>query len=78
MDHSEIATAASSQPAPERPPRHFGRSLAKALAVLALLVVGYLAFWPAPIDPLAYTPPVKPALEGPLAPNDRLQSAEIF
>lgn len=78
MDHSEIETAASSHPAPERPTRHFWRSLAKALAVLALLVVGYLAFWPAPIDPLAYTPPVKPALEGPLAPNDRLQSAEIL
>jgi sugar lactone lactonase YvrE len=78
MDHSEIETAASSHPAPERPTRHFWRSLAKVLAVLALLVVGYLAFWPAPIDPLAYTPPVKPALEGPLAPNDRLQSAEIL
>ncbi len=78
MDHSEIATAASNPPAPERPPRPFWRSLAKALAVLALLVVGYLAFWPAPIDPLAYTPSAKPALEGPLAPNDRLQSAEIL
>jgi sugar lactone lactonase YvrE len=39
--------------------------------------LAYLAFWPAPIDPVAYEPPPKPPLEGPLAPNDRLQSAEI-
>jgi sugar lactone lactonase YvrE len=78
MNHSDVATASSDRPGPEEPLRHFWRSIAKALVLVGVLAVGYLAFWPAPIDPLAYTPSAKPALEGPLAPNDRLQSAEIL
>ena len=70
--------ATETQPTPEQPPSRSGlKRLAKLLAVVAALLVGYLAFWPATIDPVAYQPPPKPALEGPLEPNDRLQSAEI-
>lgn len=39
-------------------------------AVLAL--AAYLAFWPTPVDPLAYAPPTPPAMNGPWAPNKGL------
>lgn len=77
MNTTEIATASSDQPGPDKPLRHFWRSVAKLLAIVVVLTIAYLAFWPAPIDPLSYEPPAKPALEGPLAPNNHLQSAEI-
>ena len=46
--------------------------LLKALAVLVLLIVGYLLLWPVPIEPVAWTPP-------PLAastPNDHLRGIQ--
>jgi sugar lactone lactonase YvrE len=42
------------------------------LSTLLLLVAGYLAFWPVPIDPVAWEAPKAPALAGPFAPNDAL------
>lgn len=48
-----------------------------ALAVVAGVLL-YLAFWPAPIDPVAYTPPAAAPLTGPVAPNTKLQSADIL
>jgi sugar lactone lactonase YvrE len=62
---------------PERSPRGIWKRLAKILAIVAALLVAYVALWPAPIDPAAYQPPRKPPLEGPLAPNDLLQSSVI-
>jgi sugar lactone lactonase YvrE len=49
--------------------------------MLATLVTAALAgwvLWPAPIDPVAYRPPVKPALIGALAPNDALTRARLL
>jgi sugar lactone lactonase YvrE len=51
-----------------------------AYAVAAVLLAGFAYLWlrPSPIDSVAYEPRPKPALEGPLAPNNRLQSAELL
>lgn len=46
---------------------------------LLVLVVAYLLFWPVPIDPQSWSPPVAPATdEGPFAVNQRLQSVEVL
>jgi sugar lactone lactonase YvrE len=46
-----------------------------AAAIVAILA--YVVFWPSPIDSVAYEPPAAMPLDGALAPNDRLQSAEL-
>lgn len=48
--------------------------------VLGLIAaaLGYLAFWPTPIDPLAWDPPENPGYTGAYAANDRLTAAEII
>jgi len=44
-----------------------------AVAVLVLLaLVAYLAWWPVPIEPVAWDPPKAPELTGPYAVNDTL------
>lgn len=51
----------------------------KILKILLLLIAAaalYLLFWPVPIDPVAWTPPPAPALEGDYALNDKLKSVE--
>ncbi len=49
----------------------------KHLVVLLLLVLlGYLLFWPVPVQPVAWTPPPAPAYAGPYAPNDALAKVE--
>ena len=55
-----------------------GRFLKRAaLALLGLVALGIvlLLALPAAVDPVAYTPPEKPALTGPLAPNQALRTA---
>lgn len=52
--------------------------LAKIVGLAAVTIAGYLALVPAPIDPVAYDPPVAPPLTGPFAPNDDLTKAEIL
>lgn len=47
-------------------------ALVAALAALA----AYLLLWPVPIDPVEWTPPPDPGLQGAFAPNDRLSGAE--
>jgi sugar lactone lactonase YvrE len=47
-----------------------------AVLLVVLLIAGFLAVKPAPIDPLAWDPPAVPELTGPLAPNSRLAAAE--
>jgi len=48
------------------------------LLALVLILVGYLALWPAPIDPVAWIPPEAPKLEGILAPNTLLNQSEVL
>ncbi len=49
-------------------------------ALLGILVMIVLYFFVAetPLDPLAWNPPPKPAMTGPLAPNNALEKAEII
>jgi sugar lactone lactonase YvrE len=41
-----------------------------------LVLLGWLLFWPVPIDPVAWTPPPNPGLSGPYAPNTYLDEVE--
>ncbi len=52
------------------------KTIALAVAAILAALVLYLAFWPVPIDPVAWTPPAAPALAGPYAPNRRLAAVE--
>jgi sugar lactone lactonase YvrE len=47
------------------------------IGILLVLILTYLIY-PAPIDPVAYTPPELPEMTGILAPNDLLQEAELL
>src|SRR2546422_7199081 len=47
-------------------------ALGLGLGALAL----YFAFWPVPVDPVAWTPPPAPGYVGPFARNDRLAAME--
>ncbi|MBQ4827054.1 SMP-30/gluconolactonase/LRE family protein [Leisingera sp. HS039] len=48
--------------------------------VLALLAaaLGYLLFWPVPVDPVAYDPPAAPGFTGVYAENRALDAAELI
>jgi sugar lactone lactonase YvrE len=51
----------------------------RVAAIVAILVVGalaYLAAWPIPIEPRAWTPPTPPPRTGVFAPNARLAAVE--
>ena len=52
------------------------KKIIKLLAVLIVLVIIYLLIWPVSIDPVAWTPPEAPALEGQYAANDYLKDVE--
>lgn len=52
--------------------------LVLVLILLLGLVAGYLALAPSAIDPVAWEPPPAPAMEGPLAPNERLMAATVI
>lgn len=47
-----------------------------ALGTLLTILVIYLIFWPVPIEPVAWTPPPAPKLEGSYTVNDALAKAE--
>ena len=55
-------------------------SLSKRLVPLGVLFIvcalAYLAFWPVPIEPAAWTPPAAPSLTGTYQQNDRLAGTE--
>src|SRR5437867_13394591 len=53
-------------------PRAVWTALGLGLGALAL----YFAFWPVPVDPVAWTPPPAPGYGGPFARNDRLAAME--
>ena len=44
----------------------------KSILALLLAALGYLLFWPVPVEPVAWQAPQAPALEGPYAINDAL------
>lgn len=48
----------------------------KILPAFFVLLALYLLAWPVPVDPVAWTPPAAPALEGDYAPNTYLAAAE--
>jgi sugar lactone lactonase YvrE len=48
----------------------------KTLAAIAIALFAYLAFWPVPIDPVAWDAPEAPALAGEYEVNDRLAAVE--
>lgn len=51
----------------------------KKLLLLPLVAaIGYIAFFPSPIDPLAWDAPKAPAMTGVLEPNDTLMKAELL
>jgi len=50
--------------------------IAKAITVVAISLVAYLALWPVPINPVAWTPPPAPPLTGIYAPNSELAKTE--
>ncbi|MGC9323828.1 MAG: SMP-30/gluconolactonase/LRE family protein [Desulfomonilia bacterium] len=50
----------------------------KVIGFIVAVLLVYLLFWPTPVDPIAYTPPEKPEMEGVLAPNDELLKAELI
>jgi len=55
--------------------------LLRVVLVLVLLLglfAGYLALAPSAVDPVAWEPPPVPAMEGPLAPNQRLAAATLI
>ncbi|MEW2914883.1 SMP-30/gluconolactonase/LRE family protein [Leisingera sp. JC11] len=48
-----------------------------ALALLAA-ALGYLLFWPVPVDPIAYNPPAAPGFTGDYAENNALDAAALI
>jgi len=48
------------------------------LLSLLFLIILYFVFTPSPIDPVGWTPPPAPALEGPYEKNDRLAALEVL
>jgi sugar lactone lactonase YvrE len=56
----------------------FMKKVGLTLTVLAVLLAGYLALVPGPLDSAAYRPDPAPALTGVLAPNHELQAAALI
>lgn len=50
----------------------------KIILAIALALFAWLLFWPVPIDPVAWQPPVAPELKGRYAANDRLGDARLL
>lgn len=54
------------------------RRFLRLLGALIFFGIFYLLFWPVSIDPVAWTPPQAPKLEGPYALNNKLAAATRF
>lgn len=52
------------------------KTIRNAIFALVGCVLAYLTLWPVDIDPVAWTPPPAPALEGPYQPNSLLSTTE--
>ncbi|MCB1304121.1 MAG: strictosidine synthase family protein [Leptospiraceae bacterium] len=55
----------------------FKNKVYAGIAILIVAIVGHLLFAGTPIEPLAYSPPEAPAMEGPLKPNELLKQATL-
>ena len=49
-----------------------------ALLIVVVVIVGYFAFWPVPIEPCAWQAPPDPGYTGKFAANDRLKGLELL
>ena len=54
------------------------RVILKTATGLVLVLLAYLMFWPVPVEPVAWTPPVNHGYIGDFAPNKRLVGAELL
>jgi sugar lactone lactonase YvrE len=54
------------------------RRLLIALGVVLVPALGYLLFWPVPVDPIAWSPPPNPGFTGRFARNDVLADVEVL
>jgi sugar lactone lactonase YvrE len=54
------------------------RGILRLVSAIVFFGVFYLLFWPVSIDPVAWSPPEAPKLQGPYAVNDRLAAAARF
>ncbi len=54
------------------------RVVLKIVSGLALVLLAYLLFWPIPVDPVAWNPPVNQGYVGDFAPNKRMVGAELL
>lgn len=52
------------------------RKILLAIILFVVIALAYLLLWPVPINPAAWTPPPKPELTGPYAPNSELTRTE--
>lgn len=50
----------------------------KILLIVAVAALGWLLFWPVPIDPVAWEPPRAPDLEGAYGTNNRLEAVTLL
>ena len=79
-----MATESASTDRPQPPPAaksrgpRIAKRLGLGLGAILVAMLAYLVLWPSPIDSVAYQPPPKPVLEGPLTPNRLLESAEFL
>jgi sugar lactone lactonase YvrE len=71
-------TDTAQQASARKPRRRIARRLGFGFGAILVALLAYLFLWPSPIDSVAYEPPPKPALEGPLAPNNLLESADLL
>jgi sugar lactone lactonase YvrE len=53
------------------------KMIIRLVVILILGVAGFVA-WPAPVDPVGYQPPEKPAFTGVLAQNDLLKQSDLL
>ena len=52
--------------------------IGKYILILFTILVLYLVAWPVPINPVSWTPPLAPELQGKYAINDYLSSVKII
>lgn len=56
----------------------FAMRLRRIVLLVLAAVALYLAFWPVPVDPVAWDAPVSAGFTGPFAPNERLRALELL
>ena len=54
------------------------KKIGLTLLALLVLIIAYFVFWPSPIEPEAWTPPIAPTLSGPYQKNNKLEALEIL